>query len=55
MPLIGTGHAGGNMDRIIDIIKKELKYNNVDIIVYSKHNQPKELKSLMNKFKCVFY
>lgn len=55
MPLIGTGHAGGNMDKIILIIKEELKNNNVDIIVFNKLEQPKELHSLINKIKCLFF
>ena len=55
MPLIGTGHAGCDINKIINIIKTELKYNNVDIIVYSEYNQPKELYSLVNKIKCLFY
>lgn len=52
MPLIGTGHAGGDMGKIIEIIKQELKYNNVDVIVYSEYQQPQDLKSITNKLKC---
>lgn len=55
MPMIGTGHAGGNRDKIIAIIKQELKHNNVDVIIYCPYNKPKELTSLVNKIKCWIY
>lgn len=54
MPLIGTGHAGGDMDKIISIIKDELSNNNVNIIVYGEYQQPKELNSIKNKLMCYF-
>lgn len=54
MPMIGTGHAGGDRDKILTIIKQELKHNNVDVIIYCPYNKPKELTSLINKIKCLF-
>ncbi len=55
MPMIGTGHANGDREIIIDMIKQELKHNDVDIIVYSEYNQPNELNSLLNKIKCFVF
>lgn len=52
MPLIGSGHAGGNMDKIISIIEKTLNKCNVDIIIYS-NNIPKQYYSFFNKIKCL--
>ncbi len=55
MPLIGTGHANGDREIIIDMIKQELKNNDVDIIIYSEYNKPRELNSWLNKIKCFVY
>lgn len=49
MPLIGSGHAGGNQEKILEMTEKIFRYQKVEIIVYSDFNQPKQLNSLKNK------
>ena len=55
MPIIHSGQAGGDRDRIISIINDDLKHNNMDIIVYGKNNQPKKLTSIKNRLRCYFF
>lgn len=48
MPLIGTGHAGGDLDRILDITEKILKNNNVEIIIFSDRTIVKQYSTIKN-------
>lgn len=48
MPLIGTGHAGGDLEKILQITERCLKYNHVEVIIFSEHNVPKQYHSIKN-------
>jgi O-acetyl-ADP-ribose deacetylase (regulator of RNase III) len=49
MPLIGTGHAGGDMEQMLAITEKILSNHNVEIIIFDAQNLPKKFNSLKNQ------
>lgn len=50
MPLIGTGHAMGDLNKVISIIHNILEEENVDIILFSDRHIPLPAKSIKNIF-----
>jgi O-acetyl-ADP-ribose deacetylase (regulator of RNase III) len=53
MPLIGTGHAGGDLQKILEITEKILKNNNVEIVIFSPHLVPKQFYTIKNKISLI--
>lgn len=51
MPLIGSGHAGGDVDRILSLIEKYLSQHNIEIALYNTNYLPKQYMSVKNKLK----
>lgn len=51
MPLIGSGHAGGDVERILQLIEKYLSKHNVEIALYNSQFLPKQYMSLKNQLK----
>lgn len=54
MPLIGSGHAGGDVERILSLIEKYLSKHNVEISLYNTNSLPKQFYSYKNQL-IIFY
>lgn len=54
MPLIGSGHAGGDVERILCLIEKYLSNHNVEIALYNTNFLPKQFYSFKNQ-SVIFY
>lgn len=49
LPLIGSGHAGGDVDRILSMIEKYLSQHHIEIALYNTNSLPKQFKFIKNK------
>lgn len=49
MPLIGSGHVGGDVFKILSIIEKHLKNHNVEVSLYNSNSLPPQFKTLKNQ------
>lgn len=49
LPLIGSGHAGGDVERILSMIEKYLSKHRVEIALYNTNSIPKQFNSIKNK------
>lgn len=54
MPLIGSGHAGGDVDRILALIEKYLSKHNIEIALYNSNYLPKQYMYLKNRLKIIY-
>lgn len=53
MPLIGSGHAGGDVERILFMIEKYLSQHNIEIALYNTNLIPKQFFSFKNQ--CIIF
>jgi hypothetical protein len=50
IPLIGYGLAGGDLYKILDIVKSELVYVDVEIVIYDKEDGAQDLKQKIESY-----
>lgn len=48
MPLIGSGHAGGDIERILSLIEQYLSKHTIEIALYNTNSLPRQFKSFKN-------
>lgn len=49
MPLIGSGHAGGDVDRILNLIEKYLSNHKIEIALYNTNYLPNQYMLFKNR------